>query len=272
MKPTNFHIATSIAILIGLSFICFAQDQQANPQGQDLNPYNSVTGGISIRPIFPSKIFGNGTLTFDSGDASKVNFQVQHKVSYSAGAIIRRSFTKLLSIETGLFYTRRAYTMKVLDPLLNNSPIDIDYRTVSFGIPMQALVSVQLSKKIFSTVGLGLSADFYPSNIFVKGGTTYNVGGLRSSFIGGSLIVNLGFEYRTKKDGIIYLGGMYNRPFANYMYNEITYFQSNGNVIQNGTDLAGSYFAIDFRYYLQPSLIKKKEKKKSKKGKKEFTY
>jgi hypothetical protein len=272
MRPNNFHIAISIAILSSWSFLGFSQDQQSNPQGQDLNPYNSVTGGISIRPIFPSKIFGNGLITFESGDASKVNFQVQHKISYSAGAIIRRSFTKLLSIETGLNYTRRAYTMKVFDPLFNNIPIDIEYRTVSFGIPVQALVSVQLSKKIFSTVGLGIAADFYPSNIFVKGGTSYNVGGLRTSFIGGSLLVNLGFEYRTKKNGIIYLGGMYNRPFANYMYNEITYFQSNGNVIQNGTELSGSYFAIDFRYYLQPSLIKKKEKKKSKKGKKEFTY
>ena len=249
-----------------------AQEQQGNPQGQDLNPYNTVTGGISIRPIFPGKIFGSGPIFFDSGDSSKVNFTVQNKISYSAGAIIRRSFTKLLSLETGLLYTRRTYSLQVIDPLLTNTPINIDYRTVSFGVPLQVLVSVQLGKSIFSMVGLGAAADFYPSNIFVKESNRYNLGGLRNSFIGGSLLINLGFEYRTKKDGILYLGATFNRPFTAIMYNEITYFQTNGNVIQKGTNLSGSYFALDLRYYLQPSMIKKKVKKKSQKGKKEFTY
>ena len=258
MKPTIFHRILSITLLSGWFCFANAQDQQNNPQGQDLNPYKSITGGLSIRPIFPSKTFGNGSIPFDTAG---VNFTINPKISYSAGAVIRRSFTKLLSMEAGLNYTRRVYSMKVVDT--NNLTTFIDYRTISFNFPVQGIVSVQLSKQVFSSLGFGLVFDIYPSDILVKQGVFYNVGGLRTSLIGGSLLVNFGFEYRTKQDGILYLGGSYNRPFQNIYYNEITY-DIDGRRLQKGSYLSGSYIALEFRYYLQPSLIKKKEKKKKK--------
>jgi hypothetical protein len=257
--PKLLVAACCFFLLSGGISISYAQE---TTEGQDQNPYNFVTGGISVKPIFPSKLFGNGPILMDTAG---VNFTIQPQLSYCAGALVRRSFTKLLALETGLFLNRRIYDMRIVDT--NKTLTTVRYRIAGFNIPLQALVFVQLSKSLFSTVSLGGSLDIYPSSILVIGGEQYRLGGLKKSLLGVSLLASFGFEYRTKKDGIIYLGASYNRPFGNIFYNEITWdIKAGGRLLQKGSNIGGSFLALDIRYYLQPSpIIKGSPKKKSKK-------
>ncbi len=259
------------AILIsGLIFCNVISYAQTSPKSDkpDQNPFNTVTGGLTIKPIFPTKTFGNGSVLMDTAN---VKFSILPQVSYCAGAVIRRSFTKLFAVETGLNFNRRIYNMNVVDT--NNTTTTIRYRFIGFEIPVQALVFVRLSDKVFSNLAAGASLDIYPSDILVKGGELYRVGGLKNGLFGGTILLNLGLEYRTKEDGIIYVGATYHRPFSSIFYNEITWdLKSNGRNLQKGTNIGGGYFALDIRYYIQPTLIVKKAKRKKKGGSKEITY
>lgn len=248
-----------LVLLLGTSPFNFliAQDKV---NGQDQNPNNHVTGGFHLKPFLPMTLIGERTTIFYDEIPT---FSVTLRSGYSAGGMVRRTFTKLLSIESGIDFTTRNFTLAVSDT--NALVTNIDFRFISFGLPIKGLISVQLSKKLFSTFSFGLHTEIYPSSIVLSDGDKYSVGGLRNSFIGGSGSLGLGLEYRTKSSGWLYFGANAFAPFKTIFYNEITWDKA-GRRIQKGTNVLGSWMALDFRYYLSPTPILK-EKKKSKKAK-----
>src|SRR5688572_11904537 len=120
-----------------------------------------VTAGIQFKPIFSSKFFNTGPeeMTVDG-----VEFTLKPQSGYCIGMVIRRGFTNTISIESGINYVKRNYAISIDDPdssVVSNS----DFSIISYEIPFQGLIFIQLSDEIFMDVALGASFDFYPSDV-----------------------------------------------------------------------------------------------------------
>jgi hypothetical protein len=75
-------------------------------------------------------------------------------------------------------------------------------------------------------------------------------------------LANHGYELRTEKKGIFYLGASYHRPFT-FIYKSFMFYRKPNETISGILDLSGNYFTIDFRYFFHEDPISKGRKKKS---------
>ncbi len=214
-----------------------------------------VTVGIQFKPIFSSQFFNTGP---EESTADDVNFKITPGSGYCLGAVIRRGFTNTISMETGINFVRRNYDLSIDDPD-SAVHIDSDFGTVGYEIPVQGLVFIQLSDEIFMDVAMGLSLDFYPSDIATSG--TYFVhSSVRNSWFSSSLLANLGWEYRTEKSGYIYLGASYHRPFK-FTYTSFVQYQNREVPYPEGKmELNGNYLTFDVRYFFHSDPEKRKKK------------
>ena len=108
---------------------------------------------------------------------------------------------------------------------------------------------------------LGLSLDFYPSDVTVTN-DDYAYIIVRKSWINASLLASIGFEYRTKKSGFVYLGASINRPFGDIGDFILSYYHE-GNIndyVSYSTGVTGTYLSLDMRYFF-PRKDKKVEPK-----------
>ena len=63
-----------------------------------------------------------------------------------------------------------------------------------------------------------------------------------------SVIINYGFEYRSKKSGYYYIGASYNRPLSFIGVSDLRMEQNGaGNNLQ--IPINGSYLTVDVRYF-----------------------
>jgi hypothetical protein len=60
------------------------------------------------------------------------------------------------------------------------------------------------------------------------------------------MLINIGWEYRSKSTGIYYLGLSYKLHFTDMMY--VVYSNKYGTTIDY-IDLSGNYLSINFKYY-----------------------
>ena len=170
--------------------------------------------------------------------------------------VIRRGFTKSISIETGINYVRRNYKLELVDTNYQHSD---EFKFIGYEIPLSLLVFIQLSEKLFTDVALGNSFDFYPSNIETHTDDYLNVG-YRRAWLSNALIANIGFEYRTEKVGIFYLGASYHRPY-NYIYESRVKWENKSNYPRFANNISGNYLTFDIRYFFAEEPLKKQHKK-----------
>lgn len=120
-----------------------------------------TTFGIQVKPLIPSTLLGTGLeeLVGESND-----YQMQQRVGYSFGGVMRKGLTKWLSIETGISYVRRNYEARVFNPISNFSDTT-QFRIIGYEIPVTGLVFVQLAERIYMDGALGIALDMFPSDV-----------------------------------------------------------------------------------------------------------
>jgi len=215
--------------------------------------------GLIAAPVFPTNVLGDKTSIFrDSTQTMTTTFN--QKTGYMFGASVRIGLTKRISIETGLTQIRRNFSVNHSIP--DSSVLETKtFSFVSYDIPINGLVYVQLTENIYMNAALGVSISHYPSDIIDTirpGGKNFlTQEGRRIKRTWFSFNAGIGFEYRTEKSGTFYIGGAGKVPLLPIMFGV-------GIMNQVGTSqrlvaygpVDGSYLSVDIRYYF-PNLRNK---------------
>lgn len=221
-----------------------------------------VTFGIQAKPIIPLGFFNTGK---QSASSNGIDFSLTPKTGLGFGMVIRKGFTKSLSLETGINLIRRNYDLTINDAD-SNFTSNSSFKMSNYEIPVLGLVYVQLSDELYMNVSGGFSLDIYPTDLRTVG-TNFSNDLIRREWISASLLANIGWEYRTEESGYIYIGASLHRPFSPIFRQYVVYDGFNRNETMQ-FDLSGNYFTIDFRYFFHEEKQKKKKKKKKKKKEK----
>jgi len=222
---------------------------------------NEFRFGFQLRPIIP-----NAYLNTDIETATSPNFLYSAKsnVGISFGAIIRKPLGKFWNLETGLNYVKRSYSLQfdLNDSVQVSSQQNMTF--IAYEIPIQALIYVQLGKSWYMNASAGISLDFFPSETETfsseKVDSTYYDFSQKTYRIKWSALAaqsNLGFEYRTEKDGYYYIGASFHRPFGRIAGTQAT-VETNAGSERLWLSLSGSYFSIDLKYFLYDKYKTKK--------------
>lgn len=217
-----------------------------------------TTVGLQLKPILSSDLINTGP---QSQEIEDINYSITPRSGYAFGMVIRKGFTKQISLETGINYTRKSFDLRITD---DQSSIDIDdkFTYVIYEIPITGLVYVQLGRQLFLNTSFGIAADFLPSD-WDSGSREYYHRSFRTSWILPALLANVGFEYRTEKDGYFYLGASYKRPFTNITTAKVGIVDANQQIIKQSTfDILGNYLTIDLRYFFHENPERKSRKRK----------
>lgn len=213
-----------------------------------------TTFGIQVKPLIPSTLLGTG-LQASVGEIN--SYEMQQRVGYSFGGVMRKGFTSWLSLETGISYVRRNFEARAINPSADLSDTT-RFRIIGYEIPISGLVFVQLSKNIFMDGALGMALDMFPSDVQSNGrNSTFYQRSFRNSWskskevmpwLNLGLIANVGFEYRTEKSGYFYFGGSYHLPFKP-SYNSFFIYDLNGVEEEGLMQLSGNYLTLDLKYF-----------------------
>ena len=217
-----------------------------------------TTVGIQLKPILSSELINTGP---QSQEVENINYSITPRSGYAFGMVIRKGFTKQISLETGINYTRKNFDLRITDDL-SSLNIDDQFTYVIYEIPVTGLIYVQLGRQLFLNTSFGLAADFLPSD-WDSGDPQHYHRSFRTYWILPSLLANVGFEYRTEKDGYFYFGFSYKRPFTNITTAKIGIVDANQQIIkQSSFDILGNYLTIDLRYFFHENPERKSRRKK----------
>lgn len=205
--------------------------------------------GIQLKPLIPGDFLSQSVIS--ASDSGFVGTFSQQR-GFSFGGIVRVGLTKLISVETGINQVKRNYS---IDFSLQDSSISsqTSFGIISYDIPVNVLVYIQLSEKFFTNASLGTSFVYYPSNVssyrIVEPKHLFLAEGRRQQRFDLELNANLGFELRTEKNGFFYLGASAKLPFSPIFAVAASY--EYGNVVQKSviSEINGSYLSFDLRYF-----------------------
>lgn len=243
------NVKTTFYYFIGFIFLSLSFNLKAQEK--------VTTFGIQFKPIVPLNYIDGGK---QAKEQNNISFEIDPKVGLSFGMVIRKGLTKNISLETGINYLRRNFSLSINDKdsaFSSNSK----FRLVTYEIPVSGLVYVQLGREMFMNVSGGLSVDVYPTPLFVSEYEVFANAVNRKSWVQLSLIANVGWEYRTRKSGYWYVGFSFHRPFSSLMQSFVTYEAYNRNE-EARFDLSGNYLTIDLRYFFHEDKEKKAPPKK----------
>ncbi len=204
--------------------------------------------GIQVRPVLPTRYVGEPSLTLANQEFSTT---ISQKTGYSFGGTVRAGLTKLLAFETGINFAQRHYgvIMSVAD---SNIFAKNDLTFISYDVPLNALVYVQLSKHFYMNASLGAALTFKPTSVGIL-----SLPGGKYSFTHTGIVTqkgaidfnaNVGFEYRTEKSGFFYIGGSARVPFKPLFFLVAQYkYDGYKNTVFGSID--GTFLAIDLKYF-----------------------
>lgn len=209
--------------------------------------------GLILSPTLPTSFLGPQSSTaMDTTGQMSTTFK--QKTGYMFGATIRIGLTKRFSIETGISQIHRNYevTMDLPDSSIHNVK---SFSFISYDIPVNGLVYVQMGQQWYMNAYFGVSISQYPSDTrdttFI-GKNTLAAEGRRTKRTYFALNAGIGFEFRTKKAGTFYLGAGGKVPLKDIMIG----VGLASNVYNPGKQLItlnpvnGSFMTVDFRYFL----------------------
>jgi len=233
-----------------------------------------LTFGLQVKPIIPSGFLftGGQTIVQDS-----FIYKMNPQVGYAAGMVVRYGFDKTFSLEAGLNFVRRNYAVEACrDATLNSFICHGDtFRIIGYEIPVLGLVYVKLSEHIFMNVSVGAAIDLFPSNVETPNGSLPSGEGYyhfsqrnKNRWVQTALLANVGWDLRTNKSGIFYIGASFHRPFTSIYRSLIQYYDGIFKLDETVTELSGNYLTLDLRYFFHedPEKKKVKTKKQSKTG------
>ncbi len=238
-------------ILLAISESAFGQKSNAN----------EFLFGFQLRPIVP-----NAYLNTDVESISLPNFTYSAKsnVGISFGSIIRKPVGKFWNLETGLNFVRRSYSLgfNLNDSVQVNTTQNMTF--IAYEIPIQALIYVRLGKAWYMNASAGIALDFFPSETETFSSenvdSTYYDFSQKTYRIRWSALAaqsNLGFEYRTEKQGYYYLGASFHRPFGRIAATQALVETASGSE-RLWLSLSGSYFSVDLKYFFYDKYKTKK--------------
>ena len=207
-----------------------------------------TTFGVQYKPIIPNPMIGTYKQDFN---IDHFESSVTQKIGHHFGMVIRRGITDIISIETGIAFTQRNFGLSFAVPDSNLAATD-NVGFIGYEIPISGLIYTRLGDNFFMNTSLGASFNYFPSDVRVEVPIAVNEyflqEGARLNRIQGAMLANIGFEYRTKKNGYFYLGGSYNLPFASIVTFAMSYEYPPGNTVVLD-NIRGSYLTLDLRYY-----------------------
>ncbi|MBK9401599.1 MAG: hypothetical protein IPN36_12300 [Bacteroidetes bacterium] len=216
-----------------------------------------TTFGVCLRPSFPNSFLRTGPKNFSD---SAITYSIVQQSGISFGGLVRHGFTKRLSMETGIIYTKRNYDLTLTDTTFTGGG---GFSIIGYEIPVTALVFIQLDEKLWMDAALGAQMNIFPSDVATFK-DFYSHYSARRQKVSAGVIANLGVEYRTAKSGYFYVGFVYHRALQTLYDTLIEYypdrdftkpFSSIGR-----TSLEGDYFGIDVKYFFHEDPAKKKKK------------
>ena len=228
---------------------CFLAATDAWPQEK------VVTAGIQFKPIFSSRYFSTGP---QAKDSSGVGFELIPSGGYCVGGLVRVGITPRLSGETGINFVKRPHKMIITDAsraLHEESTFSI----IAYEIPVSALVFIKLSEIAFMNAALGVTMDFFPSNVESSDDYFQHLS-RRKNWIFPSIAANIGYEIRTYKAGYFYVGASYHRPFSDIYTSTVGYYVDDKYYTGQQFLLSGNYLTLDFRYFFPEDQAKSKKR------------
>lgn len=211
-----------------------------------------TTFGFQYKPIIPNRFIGTHIEDFS---AQQMQATLKQKFGHSFGGVIRTGLNKTISLETGINLVYRNFNLDFSIPdssLAANGNLLV----VSYEIPVSCLVFIRLSDELYMNTSLGLSMNFFSSNVQKELGVGnaqyFDAEGAYKSKIQGAMNANFGFEYRTRSAGFYYLGLTYQLPFTPMMDMALSYEYPGGNVL-NIKPVTGSFLTVDLRYFFPVS-------------------
>lgn len=218
-----------------------------------------TTFGLQVKPVFALPYFD--PLTEMRAPALTGTVELQGGMVY--GMSIRVGLTQMISIETGIGQIQRRYTFGLANDTMGYRE-EGQVRYVGYEIPLTALAYIRTGERSYMNAALGFSADLYPSDVTqqLNGGYIYMY---RNQWAQLGIVGNVGWEYRTAKSGIFYLGATFHRPFGDMAVADLTFWDERNRLypyhrLRGG--LSGSYVTADLRYYFHedPSRVRRKKK------------
>ncbi|MEZ4740744.1 MAG: hypothetical protein R2818_15630 [Flavobacteriales bacterium] len=202
-----------------------------------------TTFGLQVKPVFPLDYFDPITTV----EREHLMGTVELTGGYAFGMSVRVGLTNTISLETGLGQIQRRYSFSMTNDTSGYSD-GSDVRYVGYEIPVTGLVYIRLGENTYMNAALGVSLDFYPSDVQrdLEQGRIYM---FRNGWAQAGILGNMGVEYRTYKSGIFYLGGTFHRPFGDLAFADLTYYGPNYFPYVMRGALSGSYITLDIRYY-----------------------
>jgi hypothetical protein len=210
-----------------------------------------ITVGLQFKPMVPMKFIIEEP---EVQTADEFSSEVAPRFGMSMGMVIRRGLNKMWSLESGINFVQRNFEMTTNHTFMPEKRT-MNYRMISYEIPLQALVYVKLTDELYMNASGGVAFNFYPSNIETfdneRIDTTafdFHAKTIRHSWLQFSLLANYGFEYRTKDKGYFYLGVSYSRPFTSIATSVLS-AQYNRDPARMDHPLKGDYLTLDLRYF-----------------------
>ncbi len=206
--------------------------------------------GIQVRSILPSSFVGNPSTVLQK-DGMKA--EITQRPGYSFGGVVRVGLTELIALETGIHFNQRYFN---LNGSLADSNIFVTNKLafIQYEIPINALFYIKLTKRTFANAALGVVSGIKPTSIAtlnnINGSQFFYHTGFVDKKLGFDLNGNLGFEYRTKKSGFIYLGTSVRLPL-NPLFVYIATYRNQGYKVSQYGDVSGAFLSVDLRYFFK---------------------
>ncbi len=251
-RLVNWALLFSLCAAGGASAQTFTEDDRF-----------AVTAGIELRRIQNfSVLSADSSVLIDPDQNFRASYQLQS--GFGFGGVIRLRLSRIWNVESGLYFTRRRYRFGIRDL---QEPFDsrTEFRVMGYEIPFKGLIYIQLGDQLFMNVAMGVALNFTASDV-IAAERTYNIKGFKPAWVRLGILGNVGFEWRTEKDGYFYIGATWHQIPGEIMRTEVNYFRpaenSPGQFLPSGRQrgiLDGTYFSIDLRYFINP-VVKKKPK------------
>lgn len=212
-----------------------------------------VTGGPEVSMTLPTT-FGELGKAFSTDTL----WDVSPMFRYRFGAAVRIDFSKVFALQTGLYYHTRRYQVSIGRSGSLQQPFDTVFfqeglNYIGYELPLMALFYVQLGDRVFLNNAVGVSIDFYPSSSEkLNTNSEFKIFNGRNSWVIPALRASVGFEWRSKYSGALYLGGTFQRPIIPITDMFIERQEPTGPIgfQTQQINIGGTYFSIDVRYIL----------------------
>jgi hypothetical protein len=233
-------VCTSVLLL--LVFTGFSQKKRINKE------HFPSYFGVQVRPVLPTRFIGSPILTLSNKEYTTT---IQQKIGYSFGGTLRAGFTNTLAFETGINFVQRNYAVRMAVPD-SNVNAENSFSFISYDIPMNCLMYIKMSEKVYVNGSLGLYLSYKPTDVGIVTlpGSYFSfthTGWVKHKTAFG-INANMGVEFRSKKRGFYYIGGSACVPFSP-VFNLTTQYKYQGFKNTLNASVDGSFFTIDFKFF-----------------------